>query len=58
MMADETTDAGRVREAVAAIAAIFQQDDGPVPHDHRVRVDGCFRCELSADETKDEQCGS
>jgi hypothetical protein len=58
MMADETTDAGRVLEAVAAIAAIFQQDDGPVPHDHRVRVDGCFRCELSADETKDEQCGS
>jgi hypothetical protein len=55
MMADETTDAGRVLEAVAAIAAIFQQDDGPVPHDHRVRVDGCFRCELSADETKDDR---
>ena len=24
-----------------------------VPHDHRSRVDGCFRCELSADETKE-----
>jgi len=27
--------------------------DAYVPHDHRSRVDGCFRCELSADETED-----
>jgi hypothetical protein len=29
-----------------------EPDPQPVPHGHSQRVEGCFRCEISADEVK------